>query len=103
MFIDDTTPIAALTVGNLKQLITDLVREQKADAIPLVTQAGKRFVYGLKGIQDLFGTCYHHAGTKQIGRLPRTPFLLLQPSFGNLKSPRCRPQSSCSVRGTKGV
>jgi len=58
MFIDDTTPIAALTVGNLKQLITDLVREQKADAIPPVTQAGKRFVYGLKGIQDLFGVCH---------------------------------------------
>ena len=50
MLIDDTTPIAALTVGNLKQLITDLVREQKADAIPSVTQTGKRFVYGLKGI-----------------------------------------------------
>ena len=58
MFIDDTTPIAALTVGNLKQLITDLVREQKADAIPPGTQAGKRFVYGLKGIQDLFGVCH---------------------------------------------
>lgn len=58
MFIDDTTPIAALTVGNLIQLITDLVREQKADAIPPVTQTGKRYVYGLKGIQDLFGVCH---------------------------------------------
>ena len=58
MFIDDTTPIAALTVGNLKQLITDFVREQRADAIPPVTQVGKRFVYGLKGIQDLFGVCH---------------------------------------------
>lgn len=58
MFIEDTTPIAALTVGNLKQLITDLVREQKVDAIPLVTQAGRRYVYGLKGIQDLFGVCH---------------------------------------------
>ena len=58
MFIDDTTPIAALTVVILKQLITDLVREQKADAIPPVTQTGKRFVYGLKGIQDLFGVCH---------------------------------------------
>lgn len=36
MFIDDTTPIAALTVGNLKQLIMDLVRKQKADASPPV-------------------------------------------------------------------
>ena len=34
MFIEDTTPITALTVGNIKQLITDLIREQKADAIP---------------------------------------------------------------------
>lgn len=58
MFIDDTRPIAALTVGNLKQLIMDLVRKQKADASPPVTRTGKRFVYRLKGIQDLFGVCH---------------------------------------------
>ncbi|MBR1576247.1 MAG: DUF3853 family protein [Bacteroidales bacterium] len=58
MLIDDTTPIAALTVGNLKQLISDLIRKQKADDIPPVTTSGKRYVYGLKGIQDLFGVCH---------------------------------------------
>ncbi len=50
MFIEDTTPIAALTVADLKKLLKDSLREQK---IP-----GKRYVYGLKGIQDLFGVCH---------------------------------------------
>lgn len=58
MFIEDTTPIAALTVADLKKLLKDSLREQKIEAIPTVTTPGKRFVYGLKGIQDLFGVCH---------------------------------------------
>ena len=58
MFIDDTTPIAALTVGNLKQLIKDLVRDQRPASQQPESYSGKRYVYGLKGIQDLFGVCH---------------------------------------------
>lgn len=58
MFIDDTTPIAALTVGNLKQLIKDLIRDQKPSQQQPESYSGKRYVYGLKGIQDLFGVCH---------------------------------------------
>ena len=58
MFIEDTTPIAALTVADLKKLLKDSLREQKIEAIPPVTTPGKRYVYGLKGIQDLFGVCH---------------------------------------------
>lgn len=58
MFIEDTTPIAALTVADLKKLLKGSIREQKIEAIPPVTTPGKRYVYGLKGIQDLFGVCH---------------------------------------------
>lgn len=58
MFIEDTTPIAALTVADLKKLLKGSIREQKSEAIPPVTTPGKRYVYGLKGIQDLFGVCH---------------------------------------------
>ena len=37
MFIEDTTPIAALTVADLKKLLKDSIREQKIEAIPPVT------------------------------------------------------------------
>ena len=58
MIIEDTTPIAALTVADLKALLKDYLREQKNATIPPVTSTGKRYVYGLKGIQDLFGVCH---------------------------------------------
>ncbi len=55
MYFDDTTPIAALTVAQLKQLILSLregsyATEKKAE--------NRRYVYGLQGIQELFG-CSH--------------------------------------------
>lgn len=34
MFIEDTTPIAALTVADFKKLLKDSLREQKIEAIP---------------------------------------------------------------------
>lgn len=58
MFIEDSTPIAALTVADLKKLLKDSIREQKIEAITPVTTPGKRYIYGLKGIQDLFGVCH---------------------------------------------
>ncbi len=55
MLFDDTTPIAALTVADLKRLILELrndapATQKKAD--------NRRYVYGLQGIQELFG-CSH--------------------------------------------
>ena len=44
MIIENTTPLAAITVGDLKELILE--------------RNGKRYVYGLKGIQSLFH-CSH--------------------------------------------
>ncbi len=55
MLFDDTTPIAALTVADLKRLILELRND--APAAPKKAD-NRRYVYGLQGIQDLFG-CSH--------------------------------------------
>lgn len=54
MFYDDTTPIAALTVADLKVLIAGL----NADKPRQPEQKTARYVYGLQGIRDIFG-CSH--------------------------------------------
>ena len=58
MIIENTTPIAALTVGDVKELLLELGMGSCAPANRPVTNAPKRYVYGLKGIQSLFG-CSH--------------------------------------------
>lgn len=59
MFIDDTTPIAALTVSDFKELlktsIPGIVANEKKDMLP------KRYVYGLRGIEKLFGVSHKTA------------------------------------------
>lgn len=56
MIIDDTTPIAALTVGDFKELMHTL-REQPRET-PRPETRHHRYVYGLQGIRDIFG-CSH--------------------------------------------
>ena len=49
----DTTPIASLTVGELKEILADArPTVQKIDA------TAKRYVYGLEGIEELFGVSH---------------------------------------------
>lgn len=55
MFYDDTTPIAALTVADLKALIAGLNTDKPRQP----EQKTARYVYGLQGIRDIFG--YSHA------------------------------------------
>jgi len=57
MLYDDTTPIAALTVGQLKEII----REHSETTSTQKPQCGTRFVYGLRGIQQLFGVSHKTA------------------------------------------
>lgn len=54
MFYDDTTPIAALTVADLKALISGLTTDKPQQTEPKTS----RYVYGLQGIRDIFG-CSH--------------------------------------------
>lgn len=51
MFYDDTTPIAALTVADLKALIAGLNTDKPRQP----EQKTARYVYGLQGIRDIFG------------------------------------------------
>lgn len=56
MTIDDTTPIAALTVGDFKELMLTLRQQPCEEHRPEVRH--RRYVYGLQGIRDIFG-CSH--------------------------------------------
>ena len=58
MIIENTTPIAALTVGDLKELLRELGIQSTQAAPRTVPGNTKRYVYGLKGIQALFH-CSH--------------------------------------------
>lgn len=58
MIIENTTPIAALTVGDLKELLMELGMQPKAGAEKPTSGSNRRYAYGLKGIQSLFG-CSH--------------------------------------------
>ena len=58
MIIENTTPLAALTVGDLKELLRELGVNNNSTAPRPAASANKRYVYGLKGIQSLFH-CSH--------------------------------------------
>lgn len=58
MIFDETTPIAALTVGDLKELLRELGIHTKTESARPASGGPRRYVYGLKGIQSLFG-CSH--------------------------------------------
>ena len=58
MIYDDTTPIAALSVADFKSLVQEIQDERKTRGDKPAQTTGRRFVYGLKGIQSLFH-CSH--------------------------------------------
>lgn len=53
MIIDDTTPIAALTVAELKKVILSMRDTEATEQIQNMS-GQPRFVYGLQGIEELF-------------------------------------------------
>ncbi len=53
----ENTPLAMLTVADLREIIRENQPEQK----PAARQSSGRLVYGLKGIADLFGVSHHTA------------------------------------------
>ena len=56
MYIDESTPIAALSVSEFRELFREMSKVPHAEKQH--ESAAKRYVYGLKGIQDLF-KCSH--------------------------------------------
>lgn len=53
----DTTPIAILTVADLKTIFADLIKP----AEPQKREPSGHYVYGLRGIQQLFGVSHKTA------------------------------------------
>ena len=56
MLIDDTLPLATLTVADFKILMSEPSTGARPQTQPSTSE--KHYVYGLQGIQDLFG-CSH--------------------------------------------
>lgn len=57
MVVQDTTMLATLTVADLRELF----REFQSEKIKEVTRPSGRLVYGLRGIQQLFGVSHKTA------------------------------------------
>ncbi len=55
--ITDSTPVAMLTVGQLREAIFSGVNNQTTPPDNKIEE-GKRYVYGLRGIRELFGVCH---------------------------------------------
>ena len=56
---DDTMPIGAMTIGDLKLLMHEILETAAGqNATKRTTPSAKRYVYGIKGIEELFG-CSH--------------------------------------------
>lgn len=53
MNYSDSTPIAALSVADFKELINSLIGQE-----PQPAPQQKRLVYGIKGIEELFNCCH---------------------------------------------
>lgn len=51
-FIEDSTPIAMLTVGELKRVL------EKAQPVEAKTEEQRKYVHGLRGIRELFNVSH---------------------------------------------
>lgn len=58
--LSDNTPIAAMTIGELKTLMAEILENTKPQGAANYRPqtSAKRYVYGIKGIEELFG-CSH--------------------------------------------
>ena len=58
--ISDSTPVAMLTVGQLKELFQNCVKEllSAANVAAPCEESSKRYVYGIAGIASLFNVSY---------------------------------------------
>ena len=58
--VNDNMPIGAMNIGELKALLVEILQDNLGNTINRsnATAAPKRYVYGIKGIEELFG-CSH--------------------------------------------
>lgn len=52
---DYNTPLFKLTVGELLDLVEKKIKDQPLEPVETIAPPGKKYVYGLSGIADLFG------------------------------------------------
>lgn len=65
--ITDETPIAMLNVGQLKEILTTYTQPSSSPQPILLNE--KRYVYGLRGIRELFSICHTTAQRYKSGIL----------------------------------
>ena len=54
--IDDSMPIGAMNIGDLRSLMTEILESSSRSAGNKANNtAPRRYVYGIKGIEELFG------------------------------------------------
>ena len=56
--ITDDTPIAMLTVGQLRSVLDSSIRERIEKPVETDTSTPKRYVHGVSGIKQLFSCSY---------------------------------------------
>lgn len=56
--ITDDTPIAMLTVGQLRSVLDSSIRDRIEKPVETDTSAPKRYVHGVSGIRQLFNVSY---------------------------------------------
>ena len=56
--ISDDTPIAMLTVGQLRSVLESSLRERAEKSVETDTSSPKRYVHGVVGIKQLFNCSY---------------------------------------------
>lgn len=55
--LSDETPIVTLTLGQLKEVISTSAKKE-VSKVDVPTDSGRRVVYGLRGIQNLFNVSH---------------------------------------------
>lgn len=58
---NDTTPLAALTIGEFKSLLEGYLEKAVNPALSGIKHSSGNYVYGLRGIQQLFGVSHKTA------------------------------------------
>lgn len=56
--IDDNMPIGAMNIGELRSLMAEILESSSHGGSKTNNTAHRRYVYGIKGIEELFG-CSH--------------------------------------------
>ena len=66
---DDSMPLGSLTIGAFKEMMREILSERHEEKTEINDWTEKRYVFGLKGIRDLFGVSHATAQRLKDGVL----------------------------------